>query len=582
MSQLESINLNDPKSPNDHENKVEEGCTPHECLIEDVVYYEENMPEILIDSKEDAAVEEGQTKTLEKGHGEHLDVLKKALEGQPDPEAKLTLAIDFMEKSLGQSGTPHFKSFWEVRNICLELFKENIQPSARATLWAKYSELSKEARRLKELLDEQSAFAVEQIEMAVKALEDDIAQLEQKQDKEASSAFDISCKALEQNASLYRNVQLELDLLNKQASRINAMRKELIKTEMRVRKKNQFFQRLSVAGDKVFPRRKELIKEISNKFISDIDAFISAYFSQDQLHDSLYFLREEIKALQGMAKLLTLNTHAFTHTRMKLSECWDKIKHLEKERKKVRAQQKAAFKENVDAVLQKIEEFNQGIQSGTLSIIEGNKKLDEVVSFMRSVELGRDELKYLRDQLSQARKPLLDMEKSEEQLRQEQEQERLRVKKQKILDIKQEIETLLKSVDNYDAEGLVAARDAIYNNIHEAPLIKVEKQELERLLKPFRDLISDKQEQALMALSDDDRQAILQLKEVLKQRKERRQEIKDQIESLRKVSGASGLGFEQAMECNIQLSDAKERLEKINQGIREIEKKVSELEKKIK
>lgn len=572
MNQLESINVNETKSPEEHEE--------HKCVLDDLACseeLEEHVPEtVLHNSKE----EEEQSKTPDKGHSEHLDALTKAFEGVSDPEAKLRLAIDFMEKSLGQSGTPHFKSFWEVRNICLQLFKENIQPTSRTALWAKYSELSKEARRLKELLDEQSAFAVEQIEIAVKALEDDIANLDQKPDSEV--ALDIPCKALEQHATLYRNVQFELDLLNKQASRINAMRKELIKTEMRVRKKNQFFQRLSVAGDKVFPRRKELIKEISNTFISDIDAFIAAYFSQEQLHDSLYFLREEIKGLQGMAKLLTLNTHAFTHTRLKLSECWDKIKHLEKERKKVRAQQKVVFKESVDAVVQKIEEFNQSIQSGTLSIAEGNKKLDEVVAFMRSVELGRDELKYLRDQLSIARKPLIEMAKSEEQLRQEQEQERVRAKKQKIMDLKQEIETLFKSADSYDADGLAAARDALFNTIQDASLIKVEKQELERLLKPFRDLISDKQEQALMALSDDDRQAILQLKEVLKQRKERRQEVKEQIESLRKVSGASGLGFEQAMECNHQLNDAKERLDKINQGIREIEQKISELEKKIK
>lgn len=71
-----------------------------------------------------------------------------------------------------------------------------------------------------------------------------------------------------------------------------------------------------------------------------------------------------------------------------------------------------------------------------------------------------------------------------------------------------------------------------------------------------------------------------QLKEVLKQRKERRQGIKAQIDALRKSSGVSGLDFEQAMNFNAQVEAEKERLEKINQGILEIEQKIAQLSKR--
>jgi hypothetical protein len=629
MSQLESLSLDEENFPKCHDKSAAEGdpccaeismeegaccaekpqnehpcclATSQECVTEDASNSDlaaaEDQPEEIeispdLFGEEDSEVAQNCSKESseearvqfsepsDKGHGQHLDPLMKALEAQSDPEVKLQLAIEFMEKSLAQSGTPHFKSFWQVRNICLQLFKENVQPASRTLLWAKYSELSKEARRLKELLDEQSVFAVEQIEIAIQALEGEIEQLGQQSEDKAPQALTISCKALQTHAAFYQNAQYELDLLNKQASRINALRKELIKTEMRVRKKNQFFQRLSVAGDKVFPRRKELIKEMSGKFAGDIDTFVASNFSKEGLNDSLYFLREEIKGLQGMAKLLTLNTHAFTHTRMKLSQCWDQIKHLEKERKKIRTQQKAAFKQNVDAVLEKIGAFTVELQSGEISIEDGNKKFDEIAGFMRSVELGRDEIRFLRDQLNIAKKPLLDRAKSEEQLKQEQEQERIRAKRQKVLDLKQEIEQLLQSTDAHDADSLIRERDALLSRVQEASLIKTEKQELERLFKPFRDIISEKQDQAIMALSDDDRQALQQLQEICKQRKERRQEIKEQIESLRKLSGASGLGFEQAMEYNAQLKDAKERLEKMNQAVREIETKLAAVEKKI-
>ena len=48
----------------------------------------------------------------------------------------------------------------------------------------------------------------------------------------------------------------------------------------------------------------------------------------------LFSAREEIQHLQGVAKLLTLSTDAFTTTRLRLSECWDSIKTVLTERKK--------------------------------------------------------------------------------------------------------------------------------------------------------------------------------------------------------------------------------------------------------
>ena len=101
----------------------------------------------------------------------------------------------------------------------------------------------------------------------------------------------------------------------------------------------------SALGDHVFPKRKELIKNLSQTFLADVDAFM-AQFSQGEIRESLFVLRDEIKYLQNIAKVLTLNTNAFTHTRMRLSECWDKIKGEEKERKKEWSEQRAQQKQN--------------------------------------------------------------------------------------------------------------------------------------------------------------------------------------------------------------------------------------------
>lgn len=497
-----------------------------------------------------------------------------------EPDDKLKRIISFMEESLAQTGSPHFKSFWQARVLCLSIFKENISPAVRSNLWTKYTELSKEARRLKDLLDEQSAFAVEQIEIAIQAIESEIVQFNQDEKPLTDQGIEICCQALKKNHQFYKSIQNELDFLNKQASRINALRKELIKTDMRVRKKNKFFNRLSLLGDKVFPRRKELIAELSNQFMADVDSFISYYFVPEKLDESLFFLREEIKSLQGTAKLFTLNTHAFTQSRMRLSECWDKIKNEEKERKKQRAEQKTAYKANVDAVLQKLDEIKKTIQENQTSPAEGVKKLEEVSGFMRTVELGRDEVHYLREQITEAKAALLDQLKSEEQKRQDQEQERQRQKQQKILEFKREIDQLMRSLDVHDFSFLTQQRDEMMDKVQSAGLIKSEKMELERLLKPLKDIIADKKAMSLATLSADDRQALQQLKDALQERKALRQEIKDQVEALRKALGSSSLDFVKAMEYNSQMHAQKERLEKMNQAVNEIEKKIQELQAK--
>lgn len=528
----------------------------------------------------EAFLHDGEHHQHEKGYRQAFEAFLSEFNQQIDPEAKLQKAIAFMEASLSQGGTPHFKSFWEARNLSMELFKQNIPAASRANLWSKYSELSKEARRLKDILEEQSAFAAEQIEIAIQALEEEITNNVAKIDSLQTVEFPNYAKSLESNLHYYQGIQKELNFLNAQAARINALRKELIKTEMRIRQKNKFFQRLSSAGDKVFPRRKELIKEVSQKFSEDVNYFINENFAKNDFQDHLFFFREEIKALQGMAKQLTLNTHSFTQTRVQLSECWDKIKGVEKERKKVRAQQKSIFKSNHDEVKQKIDQFSEAFSAGQLSNTDAQKKLDEISVFMRQMELGRDEVKELREELLNARKPLAEKLKNEEQDRLNQEQEKEKQRKKRFNDLKEECENLFRCSEACDAENLIAKRDELYEKICQSSISKLEKQELERMLKPLRDLIAEKKERALLALSDDDRQHLDHLKELLKEKKELRNEIKQQIETYRKAVAGSGLDFEQAMRYNTLIAAEKERLEKVNQGLKEIEHKIDVIENK--
>lgn len=504
-----------------------------------------------------------------------LEALLKQLSDLPDFEQKLLAVIAFMESTLSQTTTPHFKTFWEARNLCLELFKENITSSSRVALWSKYQELSKEARRLKEIYDEQSQFAAEQIDMAIKALENDIEQFSASLEKMPPSGFPQMPEFLRANLTDYDNLQKEINLLNVQAVRIGTLRKELLKTEMRVRIKNKFFQRLSSIGDKIFPRRKEIIKELSTQFTEDVEIFVERYFSSQVLPESLFVLREGIKALQSMAKALALNTAAFTVTRKQLSECWDSLKELERERKKVRNQKKSEWDKNSQEIQQQIDALQTKTQEASLDMVEVNRLIDGVVEMMRKLELGRDNLKVLRQKLNDIRTPLLEKLKSEEQKKQEALAESVRQRKQNIFDLRQQLDSALHSIEQMSAEALAGTISALSDALAGLGLAKSEKTEMERQLKRLRDALTEKEEHSLLSLSEDDAKTLLQIKEVLKQRKQRRKEIKEQLDLHRKAGcGASGLDFEQAILFNAHISAEKERLEKMDQGIKEIEERI--------
>ena len=92
----------------------------------------------------------------------------------PTPEEQLAAILVYMKKTIAQEGEADFKGFWEARKLCLEIFKKPLPSSVHANRWQEYIDISQEARRLKDILDEQTAFAIEQIELAIQSLEADL------------------------------------------------------------------------------------------------------------------------------------------------------------------------------------------------------------------------------------------------------------------------------------------------------------------------------------------------------------------------------------------------------------------------
>ncbi len=513
-----------------------------------------------------------------KGFSSFFADFVKNFDSEPTAEGKIRMGIDFMRNALSNSGTPRFKDFWEGRKLCLPLFKENLAPKVRSQLWSSYIELSTEAKRLKEILDEQSAFAIEQIELAIQALERDLEHYELLLSQSQEAPIELNSVSLQDKEEFYVQIQKELLVLNTLASKVNAMRKEVVKTEMRIRIKNKLLERLSFCGDRIFPKRKELIKTVSQEFMSDVDKFVESYFQDEEFKDlHLYSLREEIKELQSIAKQLTLNTHAFTETRVKLSSCWDKIKNREKERKKEVQQQKQEFKQNFDLVLEKIKPFAEMCSAGA-SVEECNKQANEILEFMQTIDLGRDEVRALRDEIQKAKRIPFDRAREAELERQKKEREAETKKRETLNTLKDELNVLLTQSDSLEIELMASKRDALHKQFEEIAISKAERQIIDRQFKQLKDILDDKKEKTLLMLSEDDQKALSQLKVVLEERKVRRQEIKNQLENYRKLLGGSGFDFEKAMMYREMIEAEKATLEKINASIDEIEEKIEEIE----
>jgi hypothetical protein len=493
------------------------------------------------------------------------------------PEEKIAHGLQFMRSSISQEGSPRFREFWEARRVVLPFFKENLNSAIRSQLWNEYVELTVEARRLKEILEEQSAFAMEQIDLAIQALEKDVNQFQTLLSATDEFFLPDAATTIRPKAKLYSEMQREINILNAFASRLNSLRKEIIKTDMRIRFKTKFFKRLSELGDPIFPKRKEMIEAISAEFEKDVEAFVAKHFKGEEVIGAPYYaLREEIKALQGVAKLFTLSSSVFTRTRLRLSECWDKVKVLEKEHKKEVLERKQASSQQRQAIQAKIDALKE--KATTVALDELTKEIDAIAQEMRGVELHRDDVWALRDELFRLREPHLAAQEQKAREFEQAEKEKMRIKREQVTAFKERLARLLKEGEQLELELLLNRFEALEAELAQLGLSKIEKQQIERSLRPIKDHIAEKKERSLLNLSEDDKKALENLKTVLQQKKQRRQEIKDQLETYRKILGSSGLDFEKAMHTRELVEQEKERLEKANAGIEEIEQKIAALE----
>ncbi len=492
---------------------------------------------------------------------EEFKGFRESFESAKEIEDKVQLALDFMKSVLSKPEGVTLKDFWDVKKLCGPLFKEQMNPIKRNHLWAEYAELGDEARCLKEIKDEQAAFSVEQVELAIEALEADLDHYDRLVEQIAPVAFPQGLETLEVKEGDYHSVQRELSLLKTLISRLDSLRKEILAIDMRISHKNKILKRLSKLGDQVFPKRKELVKAISDAFVADVEAFVKKRFPEegDKYDVPYYVIRNEIKTFQGFAKVLTLNTQAFTKSRKTLSEGWDKIKEKETERRAEMGDRFEEQKKNFDELLPKVEAFelfcaNPDNQVRSKVLGESNA-LQEA---MKGAALSRDHMKLLKDRIQKARSGVLDQvqakvdEKKAEALKE-------------VDDLKEKLTQLIENESETALEDLENREEELKKSYESLNLSAVEIHKFERDFADLRSFIFNKKEGVL-------REAALE--DLYEERASHVEVIKTQVEEYRKEMGGSNLDFEKAMTYRELYDSAKIHLDKEMEALKNLEEKL--------
>jgi len=491
---------------------------------------------------------------------------KDSVDKVKEVEEKISQSIAFMREALSEPGGPRLKDFWDAKHLCAPLFKEQMNPIKRNHLWSEYAELNQEARRLKEIIDEQTAFSIEQIELAIEALEKDFGRYDELVGQAPQLEFPKNTQKLIKKQEVYQTIQRELSFLKTLVSRLDALRKEAISTDMRISVKNKLLKRLSKLGDQVFPRRKELIKEISEQFVQDVDHFVKQRFAQDQDDKPAppYILRDEIKSFQALAKLLTLNTQSFTKTRKMLSECWDQIKEVEKDRKKEYEERSKEFQKNKEEFAPKIQEFASFCSNDDNLVKE--KILDQASALqneMRALALGRDDVKEMRAEIQKIRKEALDKVQEKVDAKAKKDREHIDL-------LKGELSKLIEDEHATSLEDMIENEERLLKSYEVIKLSGAEKQTFERQFSDLRGFILDKKGEKADTLDE--------LENLLEEREALLDQVKQQVEDYRKEMGGSGLDFEKAMTYRELYDSAKIHLDKEVEVVAQLEEKIAEIE----
>ncbi|MGR3951989.1 MAG: hypothetical protein QRY74_03690 [Chlamydia sp.] len=320
---------------------------------------------------------------------------------EKDPEMQLREMLISMEQALSHGLKNHFPSFFTARKRALLLFKESIFSSSGAELWNTYKALCIDARSARTQMYEESLSISEQILITIQSIQKSILADPKKVVDRIEIEELYESTTLRKKRELYTDIQNELSYLHAFTSQLSSLKKELVQAILPLKAKNRLFQQISLVGDHLFPRRKRRIQDISELFDRDVALFLEKQNPLDQKStQELFEIREEVKRLQNIAKIITLNADIFSATRTKLSECWDYIRSIVQARKKGEESQKSQMQGAKEGFLAEIGQLKSEFKEGKRVDKEIKLALKKIQAKMRSTPLRYEDVLLLKGDIS--------------------------------------------------------------------------------------------------------------------------------------------------------------------------------------
>lgn len=487
--------------------------------------------------------------------------LKQTLQSV-SPQQRIEGYLQFMKNQLNPQ-SPNFRDFWEARKECAIGFRELDDAHAKAQYVDQLQNLCAEAKGLKVLLDEQSQFAMEQISLAIEGVEKEIDLVQQQnhdwtpQHAPVKGQFDQEFYAIRQGL---------LNWLNGFSTRISGLRKELMKTDMRVRHKNKLFSRLSQVGDKIFPSRKNLIREVSEHFIHDVESFTQRLLEAANVH--VISAKEDVKNWQSLAKELTLNTHAFKKSRELLSQCWEHLKKLDKQLHSMRQAEKGQRKARYQIFVDQIEEIKKLQEAGQLQERVLLSRLDDLLRKARKEELLKEDSEALRAAVQALKQPILDKQDQERALILQKRDEAQKTHDAAYQAVVAKLQAWLEQGDESSYEQMRQEYELASERI---TLTHEERQVLLKMIAQVAESTLDRRVDRLIEQS---KKPDVDFRELYKQLHDCRTQLRSLLESHKKDAGASGLSFEKAMILSDRMSREKQRIERLEAVMLKVQDKL--------
>jgi hypothetical protein len=491
-----------------------------------------------------------------------LEKLKASLESS-DSQTRAKTYLEFMKAQLD----PHhvnFRDFWLARKECALSFRPIADIQLKASFLEQLQALCTEAKGLKNLLEEQSQFAIEQIDLAIDGLEKELEMISLSQDIHWQPTYYPRMGRFDD--LFYAQRQGLLNWLNGFSSRISAFRKELIKTDMRVRSKNKLFSRLSDVGDKVFPQRKELIREVSEQFLKDVEEFSYEIMNAPNLH--VLSSKDEVKVWQNLAKELTLNTHAFKKTRELLSGGWERLKKLDKEFQAQRNLLKNERKEKFQVYTLQIEEIKKLQAANQIPEKVLVSRLDELFKKSKKEHLGRDDQETLKGLIDELKKPIFEREQLERAQEFAKRQENQRQREQVMISFEAKFRQNIEA-GQLELKEMKQDLESLHERVN---LRSDERHRFESMLQSRREENFDERMQELMLKANDVQQS--EAEEILRDLFDCRVELRQQLDIHKRHAGASGLDFQKAIELNDRITRERERIGQLDESIKKVQNRL--------